>query len=200
MKKTRYILIAAIVAFAQSTFKAQDTKDLVSLQYAASFGIGDLNKFISAPSWRGINFDYRKVVEDVVGIGFEVAWNSFYEKKDYATYTKDTRSITGTQYRYVNAVPMMASFNYYLSPDQQITPYAGLGIGTLYSENYVNMGLYTLSENAWHFLLKPEIGVNFNLNEAFALTMVAKYYVAFKTEDVGARNYISTNIGFTWKL
>lgn len=199
MKKI--LIIAALMGSSLvQKYTAQEATGILSLQYSAGFAVGDMNDFIKAPSWRGMTFEYHRLIQDNIGVGFEIGWNAFYERKDYATYTKDTRSLSGVQYRYCSAVPMLATFNYYFSPDQQITPFVGLGIGTQYTENYLDMGLYEISENVWHFGLKPEIGVNFNVNEMFAITMVGKYYMAFKSGDIGARSYIATNIGFAWKI
>lgn len=199
MKKL--IIIAGLVGSSLfQKYTAQEASGIVSLQYSPAFAVGDMNDFISTYSWRGITFEYHKLVQDNIGVGFEIGWNAFYERKDYATYTKDTRSLTGIQYRYCSAVPMLATFNYYFSPDQQITPFASLGIGTQYTENYLTMGMYALSENVWHFAMKPELGINYNVNEMFAITLAAKYYIAFKTEDVKSRSYIATNIGFSWKI
>jgi len=199
MKKL--IIIAGFISssFFQK-YAAQEASGSVALHYSMGFAIGDMNDFISAPSFRGITFEYHKLVQDNIGVGFEIGWNAFYERKDYATYTKDTRSLTGVQFRYCDAVPMLATVNYYFSPDQQITPFVGLGIGTQYTQNYLSMGMYALTENVWHFAMKPEIGVNFNVNEMFAITMVGKFYGAFKSGDIGTRNYIAANVGFTWKI
>lgn len=199
MKKLIIITSLVFTSLFQ-TAKAQEANGIISFQYSAGFAIGDMNDFISAPSWRGMTFEYHNLIQDNIGLGFEIGWNAFYERKDYATYTKDTRSLSGVQYRYCDAVPILATVNYYFSPDQQITPFVGLGIGTQYTENYLDMGLYTINENVWHFAIKPEIGVNFNVNEMFGITMVAKYYGAFKSGDIGSRSYIATNLGFVWKI
>lgn len=200
MKKLIILSAILTVALFQKTLGQNDARGLISLQYSAGFGLGDFNKFIKAPSFRGVTLEYRSLIADNIGVGFEIGWNAFYERKPYATYTKDTRSLSGVQYRYCNAVPMLISANYYFSPDQEITPFVGLGIGTQYTENFIDMGLYELSDNVWHFAIKPEIGVIFNVNEMFGVTTVAKYYGAFKSGDVGSRSYIATNIGFVWKM
>ncbi len=89
---------------------AQD--NVYAFQYTMGFSMGDFNDFISQPSFRGVTFDYRRMVTPNVGVGVEFNWSAFYEEKDYATYTRETGSISGKQYRYCSVVPMLVSAEY----------------------------------------------------------------------------------------
>jgi len=46
------------------------------------------------------------------------------------------------------------------------------------------MGLWRLEEKAWHFALKPEIGLLYQLNPGTALKITGKYYVGFAAGDL----------------
>jgi hypothetical protein len=81
-----------------------------------------------------------------------------------------------------------------MKPSELLTPFAGLGIGTMYSSNELDMGIYALTEDVWHFVLRPEIGVLLNISSSTDLYVSGKYYSAFKTEDVKTRNYITSVI------
>lgn len=174
-------------------------ENLSSMQYSMGFAVGDFGDFIGRASFRGATFDYTKKLNLNVGVGFEVAWNVFYEDLDYDTYTEGTSSISGKQYRYCSAVPILATVNYYMKPSELLTPFAGIGIGTMYSSNELDMGIYALTEDVWHFVLRPEIGVLVNISSSTDLFVSGKYYNAFKTEDVNSRNYITANIGLSWR-
>jgi len=97
----------------------------------------------------------------------ELGWIVFYEKKDYDTYTEGTTSLSGTQYRYTNSYPMLVTFEYTLKPDEMLKPFVNLGLGTMYTRRDTDMGVWTLKQDAWHFALKPEIGILLEVNPYF---------------------------------
>jgi outer membrane protein len=164
------------------------------------FGTGDLGDFISNGSFRGFLFEYRYRVTPNVAAGIDLSWNVFYERMDYSTYSIDTRSLSGVQYRYSNEFPMLISFDYFFKPDSDFNPYAGLGIGTIYSLRNTDMGLYTLEEDAWHFALKPEAGFIYSFSPYIGFKLGAKYYHGFKAGDLESQSYISISSGLAFKF
>ena len=171
-----------------------------SLTYGVGIGMGDLGDFISQPSWRGATLDFRQMTSDNLGFGFSLGWNVFYEAVDYDTYTLENQSLSGKQYRYSNHVPMLASFDYYLSSGQKINPFVGLGTGVIYTRRNTDMNLYTLEQEAWNFGLQPQIGIEIDNNLTSAFTIIAKYYNGFAAGDFDKnQSYFSINVGFTFK-
>jgi len=196
MKKIFFILLVTGM-IATTQLNAQDS--FFSIQYSVGFGNGDMKDFIEKTSWRGISFEYRNLVTPNIGVGIESGMNTFYEKKDYATYTQGTRSLSGVQYRYINTIPILAAADYYFSPGEKINPFLGLGIGTIYNLRDLDMGLYTIEEDAWQFALRPAVGVLFNVSEGVDLYLGAKYFAGFKGGDLEAQNYFTINVGFNFK-
>ena len=192
MKKLLFILfiVVSVPSFSQN---------ITSLQYSMGFGTGDLGDFIGKPSFRGFTIDYRKMVQPNVGVGFDIGWNVFYEEKSYAVYTDENVSLGGRQWRYNNQVPLLFAADYYLSPDEAINPFVGLGIGTMYSKRNTDMGQYTLEEDAWHFAIRPEIGIMYEVNPEFSFSVTGKYYMGFEAGDLEAQNYFVLNFGFVFK-
>jgi len=195
--KRIYIIILLLIVTSGSRLIAQT--NLFALQYSVGFTMGDFKDFIGKESWRGVTMDYRSMVNENVGVGIETGWNAFYEKKDYATYVDGTRSLSGTQFRYCSAIPILVSADYYFNPGESLSPFIGLGIGTIYTRNDLDMGLYTIREDVWHFALKPEAGLLFKTRPDFGIMLCVKYYNGFNSEDLGTRNYVATNIGFVWE-
>ena len=191
MKKLFFILfiVASAPAIAQN---------VTSLQYSMGFGTGDLGDFIDKPSFRGFTIDYRRMVQPNVGVGFDAGWNVFYSEKSYDTYTMENLSIGGKQWRYNNQVPVLFAADYYLSPDEAINPFVGFGIGTMYSKRNTDMGQYTLEEDAWHFAIRPEIGILYEVNPDFSFSVTGKYYMGFEAGDLDAQNYFALNFGFVF--
>ena len=192
MKKILILLLLAGVvspALAQHSF---------SIQYALGFG-GTMNNYITSTSVRGATFEYKIYPQPNISIGIDAGWNHFYERRPYDTYTSGTASLTGVQYRYANVVPIFATTSYYLSPGNKINPFIGLGIGTIFMSRYVDMGIFRVTEDEWHFALKPEAGVLVSLNPEMDLILGLRYNNAFATNDTADQNFMAFNIGFVWK-
>lgn len=191
MKKIFIILLSAIAL-------SSSGQSLTAIQYSMGFGTGDLGDFVSPASFRGFTIDYRKLVKPNVGVGFDIGWNVFYEERAYDTYTSGTVSYSGKQYRYNNQFPMLFAADYYLKPGEDINPFAGLGIGTMYSLRNTDMGQYTLEEDAWNFALRPEVGVLFAANPDMSLSVTGKYYYGFEAGDLPAQSYFALSLGFVF--
>lgn len=198
MKKILFLLIVCSLLISSKSYAQQDS--YISVQYAVSFGTGDLSDYISKTSWRGVQMEYRNPVRSNLLVGLDVAWNVFYERKDYDTYTVDTRSLSGVQYRYQNEVPILASVDYLISSENALKPYIGFGLGTIYSERATDMNLYRMREKTWQFALKGEVGLLYEINYSSAVKFAAKYYNAFKTETLDSQGYFSISLGMAWDL
>lgn len=196
MKKILYIS-ALFLLFASARMDAQTN---TSLTYSMGFATGDLADFISKASFRGATLDFRKMARPDLGIGFSLGWNTFYEEKPYDTYTYESQSLSGKQYRYSNHVPMLISFDYYMKPGEKISPFVGLGTGVTYTRRNTDMNLYTLEQDAWNFSLQPQIGVQLNNSLTSATTIMLKYYYGLKAGDFDkAQSYLALNVGFVFR-
>ena len=169
-----------------------------SIQYALGFG-GTMNNFITSTSVRGATFEYKIYPQPNISIGLDAGWNHFYERRAYDTYTAGTVSLTGVQFRYANAVPVFLTTNYYFSPGNKINPFLGLGVGTIFLSRYIDMGAFRVTEDKWHFALKPEGGILVSLNPDMDLILSYRYNSAFATQDTEEQSYMTFNVGFVWK-
>lgn len=195
MKKLFYIIwvacmFAAAPVFAQSTF---------SVQYSIGSGTGDNKNYISSPSFRGAMLEYRRMIQPKIGIGADIGWNTFYERRAYDTYTSGTISLSGVQYRYINAIPIYVAFDYFLRPDNRINPFVGLGVGTMYVRKNTDMNIYTLETDAWMFALRPQAGIRYEANPGMDIVFALKYNYGFTTDALTAQSYLAFNVGFTFK-
>ena len=194
MKKILFVfLLTGIIAVTQ--VKAQES--FFSIQYSMGFASGDLKDFNSSASFRGMGFEYKYLMQPAIGVGVETGYNLFYDRMDYATYTRGTQSLSGIQYRYTHAVPVLFTADYYLKPDTQYNPFVGLGIGTLYTYRDLDMGMFTMESDAWQFALRPEVGVMINTNSV-NMIIAAKYFSGFKAGDTEGQQYFTINIGFVF--
>lgn len=196
MKKI-IIIMGVLVALAAESVQAQGS--YTTINYSMGFATGNLGDYIGKPSFRGVTFDYRRLIQPNVGLGLSFGWNVFYEALDYDTYTIDNASLSGKQYRYSNHFPMLFAMDYYLKPGEKFNPFAGIGAGTIYSLRNTDMNLYTIERNAWHFAVQPQIGFMYTLNDVSAFTVTGKYNYGFGSGELPeAQSYFSLNIGFTF--
>jgi hypothetical protein len=193
MKKILYIFIFTLVA---SSAIAQ--RSYMSWQYSIGFSSGSLHEYTSPVSWRGFTYNYNWLVESGATVGLELGWNVFYEAKPYGTYTHGNFDYSGKQWRYSNNVPLLFTVGYTKNPDDKVSPFINLGIGTMYSERLTSMGTWSFYQDGWHFELKPELGFMYN-TEGASLALSGKYYYGFKAGDLPAEGYFTINVGIVLK-
>jgi hypothetical protein len=192
MKKIFYILLFYVIA---SPAFAQDA--YVSWQYSMGFGSGNLHEYISPASFRGVTFNVHKFVSPNVTLGMEAGWNVFYEKMPFDSYTYRDATYSGKQSRYSKHFPILATVNYFMNVDAVLTPFAGFGLGTMYSLRNTDMSTYTFESDAWHFAIKPELGLMYNFDDVSFL-ISSKYYHGFKAGDLPAQGYFTINVGLVF--
>ncbi len=200
MKKL--IILIAFISFGVGSVYAQG---YTSIHYDIGIPIGKTSDRISKGSFRGVGLDYRKMINPNLAAGFSLGWQVFYERKDLATYTgtigNKSFELTGVQYNYLNAIPLHGNINYYMGDEgDAMRPFIGLGIGTTYFEQRIEMGLYVSDLNSWQFSVQPEVGLLYELSPTMSAFLGAKYTQGFNTSDLDGQSYISINIGMAWKL
>lgn len=191
MKKILFVFLLTGIIF---TTKVQAQDNLFAIQYSMGFAAGDLGDFNSSASFRGVSLDYSYMMQTNLGIGISSGYNLFFDRMDYATYTRGTESISGVQYRYTHLVPVLGTVDYFLKPDTKFNPFVGLGIGTVYANRDVDMGLYRWRTEEWQFALRPQIGVLFN-NYGREFILSLKYLHGFDSNTLDGQQYLTLNVG-----
>ncbi len=194
MKKIFFVAIAFFLM--QSAF-AQHRSAFI-LSYPISLPMGDLSDYTSKTSFRGINMEFGWEVRPNLLAEIETGWNVFYQEEPEQIYKEGTASISGKQFRYTNSVPILAGAKWILKQHSNVVPYAGVGLGTLYSDRSTDFGLYRISTDAWQFCLRPEVGVTFKSRNGPAAMLGVKYYAAFNSGDLDGQSFLSFNIGIVF--
>jgi hypothetical protein len=183
-------MVCGTTLFGQSSFIAS---------YPISFPMGDLHTYSAKTSFRGINLEWLHEVKPGMAVGIETGWNVFYEKADKKDYKDGTTTISGTQFRYTNAVPILVETKYFPKASKKTAAsYVGVGIGTLYVNRSTDFGLYRIITNDWQFCLRPEAGVVFQMQPGVKALLGVKYYAALNSSDLDGQSFISANIGFVF--
>lgn len=193
MKKILFITALLVVILASNV----NAQNRTTVSYSMGLGTGDLGEYASNFSGRGITIDYRKMVQPNVGVGIYTGWNVFYDERPFDTYSIDNRSLSGRQFRYVNTFPLMIATDYYLKPGEDLNPFIGLGVGTLYTQRDTDMGIFRLEQDAWSLAFAPQIGFYYSVNQNNGISFSAKYNVGLAAGDFdSSQSYLSLNIGF----
>ena len=192
--------ILSIFAIMVVTCGALQAQSNFNISYSMGFATGDLADYISNASFRGASIEFRKMVQPNVGVGLTFGWNVFYEELSRDSYTSGQSTLTGKQFRYSNHFPMLVGADYYFSPGEKFNPFAGLGIGTIYTRRNTDMNLYTVEQEAWNFALQPEVGFLYSLTDGAAIIVAGRFNQAFKAgnELDGAQSFFTLNVGFSF--
>lgn len=177
---------------------AQSNSNFIA-SYSIAMPTGDLSDYIGQTSFRGISFEYNMRLKSNLELGLETGWNVFYEKVSEKVYTEETASVSGVQYRYTNAVPIIAGAKYHFKNDSKIKPYGGLGLGTVYVDRDTDLGMYRISNDQWQFSVRPELGIRYEYGGGGkGLQIGAKYYANSGNDDLDGQPFVSLNIGFVF--
>jgi len=172
-------------------------KGYSAVSYSMGFSTGDFNEYVDQVSYRGINMEFYWHVKPNLDAGVEVGWNVFYSKEDKKTYTEGTQSISGVQYRYTNAVPIIAGARW-RKTGGKTEPYLGAGLGTTSVNRSTDFGLYRIYNNTWQFCVRPEAGLIYKTSTYSGITAGVKYYANFENDDLSAQSYFTVNVGFAF--
>jgi hypothetical protein len=202
MKHTFTIFAVALFSLHEAVAQEEPLSHTLTFQYTLSIPLGNTSDFIGKSSFRGGTFDYKFHIHDAASIGASLGWYTFFEKQEPGTYTirEETLTLTGNQYRYVNSIPILFTGNYFLGNASRYTPFVGVGIGTTYNAYRLEMGMYTLEVDTWHFTLAPELGVRVKVADGLSTYFSARYHNNFETTDLSTQSYLGLNIGMMWRL
>ena len=192
----RPTIILIVFLFVLKAYNAS-SQGTFTTQYAINFALGNTGDYIGKTSFRGISLDYRYFIQPNIAVGIGTGWYTFYEKQNYGTYSNDDGSlaISGVQYRYINSAPILFVGDYYFSPEEKISPFAGLGIGVTYNEINTEMGQYYVDIDTWQFSLAPEVGVRVEGTTGISGFFSARYNNNFETSELDAQSYLTLNVG-----
>ncbi|MCB2222456.1 MAG: hypothetical protein KQI35_18885 [Bacteroidetes bacterium] len=190
--------IITIVAALMITAVAS-SQSLYSFDYTVSFGSGETADYIQSPSFRGITFEGRGFITDQVSLGGLFTWTTFYEELAGATFTYESAALTGTQYRYINAYPLLFQAHYYLGTDDlEPRAYLGGGFGAYKINQRTNMGVWSVEENNWHFGLSPEVGILLPVSFDTYLNVSFRYHYVFKAKETIDHSWFGLSLGLAW--
>jgi opacity protein-like surface antigen len=201
MRGPKTILLACFVVLLLVLLAgAARSDDFVGLTWDTALPAGDLKDYIGEFSLRGFTFEGRHFFRQNWSVGGSLNYNVFHENTD-ELISIDSRDISGTQFRVVYSLPLLATVHYYINWDyyQKVEPYVGLGVGAYRMERRLDIGVYSIRDKNWHFGLAPEFGIGIPFDYTKSVYFNVKYNYAFEAGGIGPYTYWGFNLGAAWR-
>lgn len=193
MKKISIILILIAVPFISMA-----QLSMFNLNYSMAVPMSETSDYIGNTSFRGVSFEGRAFLNDNISVGGYIGWNVFDETKHNANFSGNGVDVHGTQFRFLNVLPIQVIGHYYIGGEfDRITPYVGLGVGTTHSLQRVEIGLVAFENNNWHLGFSPEVGVYIPVNYNLGFNVTARYDYAVESNSSTYSN-LTINVGLSF--
>ena len=150
--------------------------------YQAALAQQDSREFSSGLEWRNFGLDFRRMLSPQASIGFYTGWHTFNDQVD-GVLNFDQVDVSGLQRRFLNAFPLLLTGHWYFQDARRGGAFVGLGAGTYWIENRVEVGRTSLATDEWHFGLAPEVGWAFDTASGLAPYLSVRYNYAFEAGD-----------------
>ncbi len=206
MKKYIYTLIFGLIFCSTATGQDEITPtpyfdaNQILISWDIAFPSSD---FIDETSFNGLRFEYRTFLTPNWAWGVSTGWNSYRQKVDQQLYENSdgSQAIFTDMVRKINELPITVNGYYFLNKSGDFRPYAGLGLGTMYSEQESYFNIYKLEEKNWGFLVRPELGIHYQMNYTLGIQAYAAYSYATNNNDgfgIDNLQHLSLGVGFYW--
>jgi outer membrane protein W len=171
MKLLKIFILAALFA---GTAMAQG-KVLSGFTWNIAMPTGRLTNFMDKTSYGGFGFETHSFLTDDFSVGGSVSWN-YWSEMTGETIPLKQGALSGTQIRYVNSIPLLLNATFYLGGRRdEFRPFFGLNAGAYYILQRLDMGIYSLDNDHWHFGLAPEAGFLLQVSSDTYLTAAGRY-------------------------
>lgn len=200
MKRVKIFLIIVASTFCVTTVKAQRGVTKISVAWSAAFPTSSFKDFVSDASFRGADLRIMHGITDKISVGFGTGFQDFYQKYPRQVYKlSDGSDISAVVSNSLEAVPLLARFQYSFSPEKRIQPFVGVGAGANMVLYRQYLGEFADSKNKFAFQAQPELGVYFPFkpNGSSGIS-VSGYYnvIPFSYNETGNLNSFGFTVGF----
>jgi hypothetical protein len=200
----RYIItvfFAAIIGINKSN--AQSFDQLMTFGWDVNIPMGS-DKWVDDVSWAGAKFEFRKMIDEKMSLGFDLSWNSYYTYVPYQTiHVNSTTDASTDAFKYLYTLPMAITADWYFDSHGIFIPYVGLGMGAMYAQPKLYFNIYEINQECWGFLLRPEVGtiIKFDPTGDVGLMLGARYSMSTNEENsfkFSSLKSLGFNLGFVW--
>lgn len=203
--KIKYII--ALLVFISFTSFAQEV--LTNVTWNIGIPVSKMNQYTTDVTYRGFTIAGRRFLDKYNSVGFMTGWNVFDEKSydpiDLAGGENGSGTLSGTQIRSVNSFPLLVGIHHHYGKKEDMRVFLGLNAGMYYILQRLDVGVYRLDNDNWHFGMAPEAGIIIPFDgENTGFYLGARYNYAFDSGTAlgGSENnfysFYEINIGFAF--
>lgn len=168
------------------------------LNYGAAFTTDRFHEFVPSAGFWNWQYQVRKEVNDRYEIGGSVAWSYFEHDFGRITRTGEAVAVTANTAHYTNILAFQFVNQLNLTDLGEAVPFLRMGIGAAYQNQNENIGLFTLGDNGWQFMLNPEGGVRIALRDDLGLILAGGYSFLPESGALLPTSFWSLKAGLTW--
>jgi hypothetical protein len=199
------IIILFICALSTTSFSQEFISNFT---WNFGFPADKLSEFIPNNSYKGFGIEGRRFLNKNISAGLSLGWNIFDQRTSDPIMIDEEGfggTVSGTQIRYVNAFPILANAHYYIGKRRDFRVFLGGGVGVYYILQRLDLGVWMLESNNWHFGIAPEAGILVPLGDGQShIIVTGRYNYAFSSgKSLGGNedntySYWSLNFGFAF--
>jgi hypothetical protein len=192
----------SIVIAVAGTANAQSYDVWFMMTYDPSMAVGDTKDFVSNLGYFGFGVEGKTFRNANLAWGFVAEWHNMYEKTS-ETAQVDNVTITGTQRRFLDSIPLLLGAYYHLgSRKNRIRPYGAIKAGPYWIYQRLEVGTVKINiTRGWHLGVAPEVGITFLTPDLDLYGLVsADFNYVFSREDSIDFTYLSLSIGIVYLL
>lgn len=196
--------LASLVA-SSNAFGIEGEK-LTSIYWSVGIPEGDMSKFVDETSFGGFGIQGRWFVKPALSVGLLWEWQVFDQETSAPINTTldgypANITISGKQFRYINAFPFLATAHLYLGRAGATRLFFGGGAGAYYMLERFEIGVLALDENNWRFGAVPEAGLLMPVGDVYghqSIIISGKYNYVMGDDERFDYTWWEINLGLTW--
>jgi len=188
MKKYQVLVLALVIGLVPVS-SAFSQVGLGAVTWQISGGLGDTADFIDDVSLLGFGLEGRSYLAKHWTVGLEFDWQ-VWDQQVTEPIEIEGGTISGKQFRYINAFPILATFHLYAGDIHDFRMYLGAGVGAYYVMRRLQIGMANIEDNDWHFGGGPEFG--------FIIPMGESSLIAAGRLNYAVRNFDDTDDASIW--
>ncbi len=188
------VLLMTCPGYSQFSYHTWGT----GLSWELAIPTGDTKTFADdSPSLRGLGFDFRQFRSKEFSVGFFFGWNTLFETTKEPISIEDG-VVSGTQDRTINNFSLLVNVHRYFRNNDRFVPYIGANVGTYKINQRLDIGVFTVNENNWHFGFAPEIGFAVPLQSDAYVTLSVRYNYALESGLTPDQSFFGIKLGLLY--
>ena len=205
------VLVAALTVIAAAPAAAQRTS--VGASYDFSLPMGDLKTYADNDSWLGFTLDIRSQGSGNSNLTFGglFGYYEFYNMYSSGSTVFPRGAISGQQYHHVFSMPIMLGATYWAGRaggyHQGPRLFLGLNAGVTYLKQTTDIGIYSVTNDAWVVAAMPELGIALPTTGRTQANLHVRYHFPFSSSSLysggssgATMQYLSIGLGFNDRM